>query len=205
MPESPIRYVQCPYCKKKFGIRRDQEVETCFFCGGTLNIVPKEGNKPWTGFVVTGSFFKRQVNTLLEKMEQVNQPVKKELVVEPVVPEPEPVLELSLPVIEEVTPFIEDDADFDALDLSDMNLDFLDEPANDEKAVVPALLSTSEPIVRKLNVPAAPARREALDPIDRLRPAADDIPTVKVIKEEVPENAFSKYHKKILSALGRRH
>jgi hypothetical protein len=167
MPERPIRSVQCPYCKQKFGIQQDQAVEFCFFCGGRLNVQPKI-EKPNLLLVWSGAVLKRVKENLEERQREVE-------LARPTVPVPQ----------EPVSPFMEessipevDDYHFDPVAQiwvapnEPEELIFLDDEIEFFDPV--ASLRGEMPSIEE---PPAEVKKEPLDLIEQLRYAASSGPT----------------------------
>ena len=197
MADHMIRFVQCPYCKKQFGVRYDQEVEFCFFCGGTINLEPTEYKE---GFVSTlfgkiGSMVKGQIESTHQKRTQAAAPSS-------------PFSEDFIDAIEEedslgfdkesIVPLkerlfkdrAEEPPEFDPLAL--VESDLLDEESVFPQSVPvpfdPVEILRDNPFEDEVSQkPKAGKSVTEVDPINRLRPAADDIPTYPRRPEEFEE------------------
>jgi hypothetical protein len=166
MPESPIRTVQCPYCKKKFGIQQDQAVEFCFFCGGRLNVQPRI--KKSNPLAVWFGSLQQRVKTNLQTIQQDVEPAK------PVVSIPQ---ETTPPFMEE-SPISEvDDFHFDPIAQiwvapnEPEELVFVDEEINYFDPVDSLRSEMPHP-----EEPPSEVKKEPLDLIDQLRYAASSGP-----------------------------
>ncbi|MBI9052160.1 MAG: hypothetical protein JEZ00_22280 [Anaerolineaceae bacterium] len=135
MAENPIRFVQCPYCKKKFGVRRDQIVDFCFFCGGTINLQPKI-RTPLAALALIGKATQFVGAFVQERVQEARQPK--------VEAESEGVLS---PFTEELPLLAEDEELFDpvAIDETDvrpLKERLIQEPVAEEEFDAMALIET---------------------------------------------------------------
>ena len=213
MPESPIRYIQCPYCKRKYGIRRDEPLDLCFFCGGVLNLEARV-HKPSAVLVMADKATRWVGKTIQSAIDQARTPAEDELPQTWVADEP-PAEEAEYPdehlhTVPPAAPFMFDDLplaaetedDFNPLDLIEPDHKDLAHPAPVEEpqaAVVPPVVPALKPEPAHEEHPPLYQRRKTSDPVELLRPAATDIPTAPVYLEEVVEDDFfTKYRKWIL-------
>ena len=200
MAEPVIRFVQCPYCKKQFGVRYDQEVEQCFFCGGTINLEPTEYKEGFVSALIGkfGSKVKEQIETSRQEPAQEaavpSSPFSGDFI--DAMEEDDESLgfdkESIVPLKERLfKDRVEEPDEFDPLAFVDSDL-LDDESVFPESVPVPfdpvEILRDNPfedevPQKAKAKKPAAEA-----DPINRLRPAADDIPTYPRRPEEFEED-----------------
>jgi DNA-directed RNA polymerase subunit RPC12/RpoP len=163
MPVHPIRYVQCPYCKKKFGVQQDQAVASCFYCGGRLDLQPKI-RKPSAFGLLAGALLQRAKRAMQERRAAVKQTLQQE----------EAFFEESVPPFtEEPAAAAMDDYHFDPVEQMWVAPDepgelvFLDEEIEYFDPV--ASLRSEMPYEEAL---PAEVENEPLDPIEQLRYAA---------------------------------
>lgn len=207
MADHVIRFVQCPYCKNQFGVRYDQAVEHCFFCEGTINLEPTEYKE---GLV--SSLLGKLSATVKEQIENARQKGVEEKAVRA-----DPfVNEFSESLIEEedddylgfdkesIVPLKErlfKDRDEEPIEFDPMELiesDLLDEesvfPESVPVPIDPVEILYDAPFVDDTPRKASSKdQARSLDPIDRLRPAADDIPTYPRRDEEFEEEEESPF------------
>ena len=203
MADQVIRYIQCPYCKKKYGVRFDQEVERCFACGGILNLMPKEIKPGLFASIVgkVGSAVKEQMEESRRQKEAAVEeesfaPFTEDLPL--TIEEEEEESDVMAFNKEDIVPLKErlfanrDDEpeEFDPLSL--IESDILEEESVFPQSV-PVPFDPVEILEERPFEQAEPAKPkakkqpEAFDPIARLRPAADDIPTYPRREEETEE------------------
>jgi hypothetical protein len=206
MADQVIRFIQCPYCNKKYGVRFDQEVERCFACGGILNLTPKEVKSNVVASIIgkIGSAVKEQIDETRRQNEAAAQeePFSSFTDDVPLADEEEEVELDSMSFNKEsIVPLKErlfadrgeEPDDFDPLSLIESDM-LEEESIFPESVPVPfdpveilddIPFMEHEPEKQKVNRPT-----ELFDPIARLRPAADDIPTYPRREEETEEPTF---------------
>ncbi len=180
MSERPFRFIQCPYCKQKFGIQQDQAVVFCFFCGGRLDLQPKI-RKPSVLALWLGTMFHKLKANLQERRNQAES-IRTEEVNLP---------EITPPFVDESPVFEMDDFHFDPVEQIWMAPAELEEPifVDDELEVFDPVdfLRNDVPQVEERVVEV---KTEPLDPIERLRHVVADTPVI-VESEKEPEPFFS--------------
>ena len=197
MAEPVIRFVQCPYCKKQFGVRYDQEVENCFFCGGTINLEPTEYKEGFVSALIgkVGSVVKEQIENARQKStEDVPATPFSEEFIDSMEEEDDSLgfdKESIVPLKERLfKERAEEPPEFDPLALVESDL------LDDESVFPDSVPVPFDPVEILRDNPfedevpqKAKAKKPATDadPINRLRPAADDIPTYPRRPEEFEE------------------